>query len=100
MKLEACSRIVFLTEGNGKGNKNKIHVRILLVDPYYPRTEVLIFKSHMFFQQFNDPRFNDIVVKSIMYNSVENEKEIRLIQQYTSFMKEYVFNDNDDDQEI
>lgn len=97
MKLEACSRVVFLTEGHGKGNKNKIHARILLVDPYYPSTEVLIFKSQMFFQQFNGPQFNDIVVKSIMYNSIENEKEIRLIQQYTSFMKEYVFNDNDDD---
>ena len=90
LAFEGCSRFAILTEDNF----GRMYITIMLIDPYYSEPEIAFLSSAMFFQQYNHPQFQDIVIKSIIYTSNENDREIRLVQQFSSFLQEYIFIDN------
>lgn len=63
MRIEGCSQFAFLT----KNKKNsEIFVNMMLVDPYYDKPQISLFKSSSFFKGNPKPKYNDVVVKCIV----------------------------------
>jgi len=98
LRIEMCSHFCFLTRDK-KTNTNLIN--FLLIDPYYEHTQIALFKSHMRFPIHNSKKFEDVVIKNIVYCTKKNKNdtdfEIKCLTQYPTFFNIDALDDADEE---
>lgn len=82
-----------------------MNINILIIDPYYSEIQMAIFKSSKIIQVPNQKKYQDIVIKSVMYttkrNKIDTDFKVQLVTQYPEFLdtRELVEKDFDDEEE-
>ena len=76
LRIEMCSRLVFLTNPSRDGDNFKLNV--LLVDPYYATTQFALFKSSKsFIPDDSDKKLmQDTIVEAFVYTALEDSGDL------------------------
>ena len=75
LRIEACSRFPFVTYNR---KKKKYSINLILIDPHYDDIQIVLFRTdkRYYFTGGNGDKFNDIIIKSVMYTT---GKEIKIV---------------------
>jgi len=72
LRIQCCSVFAFLTQSTTSQNMN---VNLLIVDPYYSDIQIAIFKSTKLISLPTHKKYQDIVIKSVMYSTRKNQND-------------------------
>ena len=75
LQIEACSRFAYLTFNT---EKKHFVINVLLIDPYYGKLQISIFRSTGHIDAMNLSQYKDTIIKTTMYKSGTGN-ELKLI---------------------
>ena len=79
-------------------------INVLIIDPYYKQVEIAIFQSNKCFETRKSKKFQDIVIKNIMYTTKKSKNdtdfEIKLLTQYTDFISQIELKEEKEQDEV